>query len=107
MLRYACLFLLLGTCEAAAADIEIALHVEKGQLVSGPKIMKLTRGDNVSITVVSDVPDAMHVHGYELHLEIPAEQPTTVRFEANQTGRFATELHQSGAQLVILEIYPK
>lgn len=97
----------LGSSAAWSADVEIGLHVEKGKLVSGPKVIKLTRGDRVSITVVSDAPDAMHVHGYELHLEVPAEQPATVRFEADKTGRFTTELHQSGAQLVILEIYPK
>jgi hypothetical protein len=95
---------------AAAADNNpptISLVVKGGQVVAGPQVYRLKRDDDVTLDVVSDQADELHVHGYDLQIKLEANQRRTVKFVAKRTGRFNIELHKSGAELGVLEIYPK
>ncbi len=96
-----------GSVAAWAVNVDINIEVKNGKVVSGGGVVKLTRGDHVSFSVVSDKADELHVHGYDLHLKIIPNQPAKLEFDASRTGRFSAELHHSDTQLVVLEIYPK
>ena len=85
----------------------VDLVVQGGQLTSGPRLLKLVRDEVVEMTVVSDRADELHVHGYNLHATLTPGKPATLRFTARRTGRFGLELHKSGTDLGVLEIYPK
>ena len=85
----------------------VSLAAKGGQPVSGTQVFKLKRDDEVTLTVVSDRADELHVHGYDLQLKLEPNQAQTVKFVAKRTGRFNIELHKSGAELGVLEIYPK
>ena len=76
-------------------------------LVSGPKLIQLKRDDAVSMTIVSDSADELHVHGYDLHVPLVPNEPATLRFVARRTGRYGFELHRAGKELGVFEIYPK
>ena len=99
----ACLFGL----PAAAEVQQIALVVKDGKLVSGPKVVRLKRDDQVNLSITSDRADEVHVHGYDLQAKLAANQTTSLEFVAKRTGRFAIELHKSNVELSVLEIYPK
>lgn len=94
---------------AAAADEpkRVSLVVEGGQLASGPNLVKLERNDAVELTIVSDRADELHVHGYNLHVHLQPGKPATLKFTAKRTGRFSFELHKSGLELGVFEIYPR
>ena len=92
---------------AGAETIAVDLVVVGGKRVSGPNLIKLRRDDVLVLTVVSDRSDNLHVHGYDLELDLHAGRPASLRFSARRTGRFGFELHRSGQQLGVLEIYPK
>jgi hypothetical protein len=47
------------------------------------------------------------VHGYNLSAHLEPSRPVTLRFVAARTGRFGFELHKSGAELGVFEIYPR
>ena len=99
----------LAPAGVAAADekkVTISLSAKAGKPVGGVQVYKLKRDDDVTLTVVADRADQLHVHGYEIERELVADQPQTVKFIAKRTGRFSVELHKSGATLAILEIYP-
>ena len=92
---------------AQAAEVPLAFKVKNGRLAAGPKVVKVKRGDRIVLVVQSDKADELHVHGYDLHRKVAANRPARLQFTAGRTGRFGAELHKSGIQLVVLEIYPK
>lgn len=92
---------------ASAAIIAVDLVVAGGKRVSGPNLIKLKRDDVLVLTVISDRADNLHVHGYDLQLDLYAGRPASLRLVARRTGRFGFELHRSGLELGVLEIYPK
>ncbi len=81
--------------------------IEHGAKRSGPEVMKVTEGDEVSLTLRSDHADELHVHGYDLHANVKAGVPTTLNFKADRSGRFTLELHHSNVELGALEVSPR
>jgi FtsP/CotA-like multicopper oxidase with cupredoxin domain len=61
-------------------------------------------GDPVTITVTSDTPDEIHVHGYDLTAPIGPGTSGTLTFDATIPGVFEVELHESGRLLVSLQV---
>ena len=101
-------FLLAIALETQAQDtVTIELVVRSGRRASGPDVVRLKKGDLVTLTVTSDVADELHLHGYDLHLRLLPDRPATLSFTAARTGRFSAELHNAGAGLTTLEIYPR
>lgn len=74
---------------------------------SGADKLIAYQGDSLRFEVLSNHDDAMHVHGYEKHLELPAGQRAVLEFSAQTSGRFALELHGNELQLGSLEVYPR
>lgn len=92
---------------ARADEIKIALEAKGGKAAGEIKVVKLKRDDEVTVRIVSDRPDEVHVHGYDLKLVLEPNKPGSLQFAARRTGRFAIELHKGGAEIAVLEIYPK
>lgn len=92
---------------AAAEDVKIALEARGGKPVGEVKVVRLKRDDQVSLSILADRADEVHVHGYDLKLKLEANKPGALQFVAKRTGRFAIELHKTGAEIAVLEIYPK
>lgn len=61
-------------------------------------------GDTVEITVHSDVADLVHVHGYDLFLDLDAGEMDTVRFVADIPGIFEVELEDRGVLLLEFQV---
>jgi hypothetical protein len=92
---------------ALAAPEPISIVVKGGKPEQGAQVYKIKRGDEVTLKIVSDAADELHVHGYDLHLKLVPNQPATLKFVARRTGRFGFELHKSGVALGAFEVYPK
>jgi FtsP/CotA-like multicopper oxidase with cupredoxin domain len=73
----------------------------------GPEILTAYAGDTVQLEVTSDHDDAMHVHGYEKHLVLPAGETAKLSFIAEDSGRFMLELHGTDLEFGALEVYPR
>jgi len=115
-LRRVAALALLVACAGAWRDAAVAgnddgqvvsLVVKGGRLAAGPQVIKLKRDDKVTLNVLSDRADELHVHGYDLQLKLAPDQTATLQFAAKRTGRFTLELHKSGTELAVFEIYPK
>jgi len=85
----------------------VELTVHHGRLVAGPAVIKLKQGDQVTLRVTSDTNDDLHVHGYDLHLNLIAGQPAQLSFTADHSGRFEYELHHAHTDLGAFEVYPR
>ena len=61
-------------------------------------------GDQVTITVTSDVADEIHLHGYDLSAPVAPGGPGTLTFQATIPGVFEVELEQLGTLLFTLQV---
>ena len=80
--------------------------VSNGRRASGPERVIVHVGDTVSLTLHSDQPEELHLHGYDLHQHVHANQAATLEFIAKHAGRFALELHHSDVELTVVEVRP-
>jgi hypothetical protein len=58
----------------------------------------------VRLVVTSDVPDELHVHGFDLEAPLEPGVPTTLEFVADEPGVFEVETHESELLLVQLAV---
>ena len=63
-------------------------------------------GETVRFRVVSDVPEEVHIHGYDIKKELEPGKVETVSFKATITGIFEIELEGSGTLLAQLKVVP-
>jgi plastocyanin len=93
-----------GGANPATDVVEIKVSVSGGKVAPESSVHKVSRGQTVRLVVTSDKADELHVHGYDKSAELPAGTATTLEFPADQTGRFEVETHESGLQLLQLEV---
>jgi len=91
----------------AAPQKAFDLVVKGGKLVSGEALMKVRRGEQVSVRIQSDRKDEVHLHGYDLKAPIIPGETARLQFTADRTGRFGLELHKAHGELGTLEVYPQ
>jgi hypothetical protein len=80
----------------------IAVDVRAGEVQGGVQRIEATQGELIEITVTTDDPDSVHVHGYDLTAAVESNQPEVVVFAAKIQGIFEIELEQSGLLLAEL-----
>ena len=81
----------------------VEIEVEEGR-VEGPALITVATGDRVAIEVETDVADRVHVHGYDVFRDVPADQKVTISFRATIPGVFDIELEDAGVLLTRLEV---
>jgi hypothetical protein len=79
--------------------------VDGGQ-VEGPDLFEFALGDQVEITVLTDVADEIHVHGYDLRYDAEPGVPVEISFEADAPGIFEVELEASHLPLFEIQVTP-
>ena len=99
--------LLGGTRNEPGAESEpVALEFAGGEVVGGVETIEVTSGEEVTMTVTSDVQEELHVHGVDLYEDLPPGEEVEVTFTPEAEGIFEIELHGSGTQLANLEVSP-
>lgn len=83
------------------------LVVKEKKLVSGPAVLSVAQGTPVTLRITVDHHDELHLHGYDLTLELPTAQAAELSFVADKSGRFEYELHHSHVDLGVLEVQPQ
>ncbi len=87
----------------ASADVVIALEVIDGDLVGGSRQESIGLGDSVEVVVTGDSDDQVHVHGYDLYVDLVDGEGST-SFDALIPGTFEIELEGSGRLLVRMTV---
>jgi hypothetical protein len=82
------------------------ITVRGGSPVGGVQKVDVQQGDTVRLTISSDRPDEVHVHGYDLEKEVGPGAPARFSFTADADGIYEVELHESGNQIASLEVQP-
>ena len=108
LIAVAALMALLAACGGGdggtvSAEDEIILEFDdEGGLVGGVRRESVDLGAKLTMIVVGNTDEQVHVHGYDLYIE--PEGPTTLEFDALIPGRFEVELEQSGQLLIELTV---
>lgn len=63
--------------------------------VDGVAEVKAKKGDPVRIVVRSDVPDEIHIHGYDISRDAAPGKPARFQFDATIEGVFEIESHEA------------
>jgi len=84
----------------------VRIVVVNGAPKGGIVRKSVDKGDRVVIVVKSDVADEVHLHGYDLKLDVAAGGTIRIAFRANVPGRFEVELEERGVQIADLTVEP-
>jgi hypothetical protein len=80
----------------ASAVREFDISVRDRRVEGSASTLQVKRGETVLLHWRSDEAVSLHVHGYDLHANLSATSPQTVRFEATVAGRFPITAHGFG-----------
>ena len=85
-----------------------AAAVDPGPLLTGEKVVKIevNKGDTVRFRARSPQDDEVHVHGYDLKKDLPANQTVSMSFKATIDGIFEIEFENQGKQIASLRVNP-
>jgi FtsP/CotA-like multicopper oxidase with cupredoxin domain len=65
------------------------------------------QGDRVTMTVTADKAEEIHLHGYDIHFEVPsAGGSVTHTFTADKTGTFPMEIEQTTTEVGNFKVSP-
>jgi hypothetical protein len=101
------LFLLLRPDAPDTAPGERFFDLEIGGDGMRPKEVSVQQGDRVTMSIRSDSRIELHIHGYDLEREVEPGETTDLSFEADLTGRFPMEDHETGSELGVLVVEPR
>lgn len=80
------------------------IYIVSGKPKGGVQTLTYNKGQQVEITVVSDVADEIHVHGFNLKKDVPKGGSVTFSFPASDQGGHVIELEHRGEQIANLEV---
>ncbi len=94
------------TSKSSESSSLVHIQVRGGKPVGGVQTISAKKGGRVRFTITSDVSDEIHVHGYNLHKEVPAGGRVSFDFPASIDGIFIVELEHRSEQIASLEVQP-
>jgi hypothetical protein len=107
--------------QTAATAIRISITIKNRKLVNEvQRQIRITQGDLLELVFTADESAELHLHGYDIYLNVEPGTPGVLRVDAKIAGRFPLEAHRFGSAtaepnaktrdhvvLLYLEIYPR
>ena len=90
----------------APGDGVIELTIIGGDVEGGVRRERVKQNAQVTIRVTSDVADELHVHTYDLTVDLVPGQSADLTFLAKVPGVFEVELEERGKKVLELEVRP-
>jgi hypothetical protein len=90
---------------AAGGDVP-TIVVRHGEPEGGVQELEYSAGDRIRFRVSSDEAEEIHVHGYDLSQEVPANGTVEFDFPAELEGIYEAELEERGVQIIELRVNP-
>ena len=74
-------------------DLEISLNIQNRTIDIDPPVIKAKEGDSVTLLINADESGSVHLHGYNIEVNIDTSDIAKIAFDANATGSFALTFH--------------
>jgi hypothetical protein len=107
------LFVCFALPTAAQEPKRFDLVLKAGALPKAQQTIRVKQGDAVELRWTSDLPVKLHLHGYDVTIEVKPGEPTVTALNARMAGRFSVEKlqeqksgHHHGGKVLYLEVYP-
>lgn len=94
------------TPRRAAAPAVPRIVVRDLEPVGGVKELVFRKGDTIRFTVVSDQPEEVHLHGYDVSHDVAPGRPATFAVPAKIEGIFEAELEHTGTEIASITVEP-
>lgn len=97
----------------AGSGKTIHYEIKAGRRTEGPPVLRVTQGEVVTLVWKSSQRAEIHLHGYNLLVEVPGGGSAEMKLDARATGRFPITLHGADGHghahkpLAYLEVHPK
>jgi len=100
--------LLLAACGGGGPqERSFNINIADGKPVAGPTMFRVKQGDTVTFNISSNTAGELHLHGYDLEVELDPGKTVTLSLTANATGRFLFEVEQTEVEIGFLEVQPR
>ena len=84
-----------ATAQAATAK-QFSFAIKQRKLDAADNVVRVVKGDTVELVFTGDEPTELHLHGYDIKLDLKANEPGKIQFTATIAGRFPLEVHRFG-----------
>jgi hypothetical protein len=85
----------------SSSGTTVEVVIADGKVTPDPsRKVEVATGDQVHVSVTSDHPDEVHVHGYDIEKEVSAGGTVTIDFTADIPGQFEVEAHHFSPSLL-------
>jgi hypothetical protein len=84
-----------ATAQAAMAK-QFSFAIKQRKLDAADNVVRVVKGDTVELVFTGDEPAELHMHGYDIKLDLKANEPGKIQFTATIAGRFPLEVHRFG-----------
>ena len=81
----------------AATVREFEISIRDRRVEGSASTVRVKRGETVLLRFRTDEAVALHVHGYDVQVNLSPASPDPIRFEAKVAGRFPITAHHFGA----------
>ena len=93
------------TTTTVAEGTRLEISVTGGEVTGGGRL-DIPLGDDVVIAVTSDTADEVHLHTYDVKIDLVAGETGELVFTADIPGIFELEMEDSGIELAELQVSP-
>ena len=100
-------FILWGPRPATPPPQERAITLTVRDRVMRPHQFMVREGDQVTLRLETNVPITFRVDGYDITRELAPDQPETISFVAQRSGRFAISSAAENVRLGTLIVVPR
>ena len=84
-----------ATAQAAMAK-QFSFAIKQRKLDAADNVVRVVKGDTVELVFTGDEPTELDLHGYDIKLDLKANEPGKIQFTATIAGRFPLEVHRFG-----------
>jgi len=75
---------------------QFSFAIKQRKLDAADNAVRVVKGERVELVFTGDEPAELHLHGYDIKLDLKANEPGNIEFTANIAGRFPLEVHRFG-----------
>ena len=91
----AVLLIIAAACGGEPQDVDVSVTIRNERM--SPETIQVKHNDTVTLKIDSDIPGAVHLHGYDIEHEVTPGEVTDFAFTADATGRFRIAFHKAGS----------
>jgi hypothetical protein len=95
-----------GSGSSAPKRLDATVKVVKAMPAGGVQSLDVKKGGTIHLVVQSDTADEIHIHGYDIHKDVPRNGSATFDFPAKIDGVFVIELENHKQQIASLKVEP-